>query len=149
LKQRFCSLFGEARTASGQTVAELTVSTADDGRPAALLRLPLGVRLARGVDVAAVSAPQGFGADRPGPQKRASPLRLRLLRCDAQGCMTLLPLTPRDIAVLDAGGGLSLRFVYASERPAWPALRSAADDVSVTARIDGAGFHDAVAASMR
>lgn len=134
LGHRFCSL--EATPSPlGATSVALTVSTGDDGRPAALLRLPLGLSLPFGVRI----KPLGPGGGEP-------ERRIAVALCSAASCEAVWSLSPGDIASLRAGSGLrisvrSWRFV--------PPGRSNSPPAPAVATIDGHGFAEAVAASLR
>lgn len=133
LGHRFCSL-NAAPTPIGTGTIALTVSTGDDGRPAALLRTPFGLSLPFGVRVKA-------HADGPGEPERRIPMAL----CSATACEAIWSLSPGDIAALRSGRGLRIavqgwRFGGFSRAKAAPA--------PVYATIDGRGFADAVAASL-
>ena len=132
LGRRFCSLRA-ASTALGAGRLDLTVSTGDDGRPAALLHLPLGLSLPFGVHVKA--AGQG-GSER----------RIPIALCSATACEAAWSLGAGDIAALHTGPGLKI--VVQGWRFAVPGRHDPAP-VPVAASIDGDGFKEAVAASLR
>ena len=101
IKQRFCSLFTAGADAAGRPVTGLTVSTSDEGRPAAMIRLPHGVSIKRGLEV--LTGPPAGNAPPPAKQplkEKAAVLKLAFPSCDAQGCITLWNLTPKQIAAL-------------------------------------------------
>ena len=134
LGQRFCSL-SAAPVALGAASVALTVSTGDDGRPAALLRLPLGLSLPFGVHI------KPLGSGRGEPERRV-PVAL----CSAASCEAVWSLGPGDIAALRTGSGL--RISVRTWRFGLPG-RHDAGDAPLTATIDGHGFAEAVAASLR
>lgn len=101
LRQRFCSLRSAAALARGGVMA-LTVTTTDDGRPAGLLQLPLGLVLSSAVEIAPLGVP-------PATAKKAT-ARVGMVSCDAQGCGTVFLLSPLHLAALSGGKGLVVRF---------------------------------------
>lgn len=148
LNQRFCSLkAAAARNPYGQTVA-VDVSTDDDGRPAALLHLPLAVSVPFGVRVA--TAPRVAA---PGRGRRIAPTgrTVAIARCDARECLAVLSLAPSDLTALDGGAGLTL--TTCATRPG--GLEFATDlarsgcAVRLASPLSGAGFRAAVQASLR
>lgn len=137
LQRRFCSLSTAAHPSHGALLASLTISTGQDGRPAALLVLPHGVFLPDGVSLKAEGA-------------KATPRRLRMTACDANACQLVYEPARTEIGVLRSGGALRFSFEI------WSAP-SAADAASlsdskrrrqVTVMISGAGFQQALAAGM-
>ena len=132
LGRRFCSLRSTPAALDAGTL-DLTVSTGDDGRPAVLLHLPLGLSLPFGVHVKA--AGQG------GPERRI-PIAL----CSATACEAVWSLGAGDLAALRAGPGLKI--IVQGWRFAVPGRHDPAPAPAV-AMIGGDGFTEAVAASLR
>lgn len=139
LGHRFCSLSGAptpvGAAPDGAATLALTVSTGDDGRPAALLHLPLGLSLPFGVRIKPL-APSGGESER----------RVAIALCSATGCEAVWSLSPGDLAALRAGPGL--RITVRGWRFGFPRRHDGAP-APVAATIDGRGFADAVAASLR
>lgn len=134
LGNRFCSMVAAPVNVGSGTVT-LTISTGDDGRPAALLRLPFGLSLSYGVRIGALRSARNE------PQRRV-PVAL----CSATACEAVWSLSQSDIAALRVGPGLRLsvrgwRFNGAG--------RQGAELAPVSATVDGIGFSDAVTASTR
>lgn len=130
LGRRFCSLRAAPATLGAGTL-DLTVSTGDDGRPAALLHLPLGLSLPFGVHVKAAG-----GGDR----------RIPIALCSAKACEAVWSLGAGDIAALRAGPGLKItvqgwHFAVPGRHDPAPAPAAAV--------IGSDGFTEAVAASLR
>ena len=141
LRQRFCSLRSLAYDSNGKPVAGIVVSTADNGRPAALLTLPYGVSLTR--PVAVFTEPKGG-------KGKAARIDMRPVICADDGCKIVWPLTGADIAALR--GGTDFHVVYAVT----PALNDFPGPVLVQrnalvveGRVAGAGFDEAVLASLK
>ena len=141
LRQRFCSLRSFAYDSHGKPVADIVVSTADNGRPAALLTLPYGVSLTR--PVAIFTAPKGG-------KGKAARIDMRPVMCADDGCKIVWALTGADIAALR--GGADFHVVFA----ATPALNDFPGPVLVQrnaqvvdGRVIGAGFDEAVLASLQ
>jgi invasion protein IalB len=144
LRQRFCSLETLGRDAAGAARVGLTVSTADDGKPAALLRLPFGVLLRDGVEVS-------VSPGAPPPKGRAQPIdppmRLQVVTCDSKACLTAWSLTASQLAALNGAGAIKFRFrALAADRLGMNLAQSAAP---VEATISCLGFADAVQATLK
>ena len=148
IKQRFCSLFTAGADAAGRPVTGLTVSTSDEGRPAAMIRLPHGVSIKRGLEV--LTGPPAGNAPPPAKQplkEKAAVLKLAFPSCDAQGCITLWNLTPKQIAALSSGGTLRIKFTTLRSRYLWMTPPTGWQVAQEEAVIDGAGFGDAIKAT--
>ena len=144
LSKRFCSLATEPQDAGGQSAASLVVSTGDDGKPAALLRTPVGVNIAAGVEIA-VDAPAAKGK----PAARLAK-RIDYLSCESASCVVIWSVSPQELAALNDGGAIRMRYERVREIPLF-ALRIAAPQrsLAVEALAKGAGFKDAVTASLK
>lgn len=143
-RRRFCSLFGAGQT-EGKMVGDIVVTTTREGQPAAMLHLPYGVSLRSGLTVAAASGGAIAGSRR---EKTSRVTKLAFVTCDAQGCMTLWPLTTVQLNALITGGMLIVRFksmTVANMAGPTPILIGAADREMV---ISGLGFSEAVSASI-
>lgn len=150
LGRRFCSLkAAAARDGDGRTVT-VDVSTGDDGRPAALLHLPLAVSIPFGVRVA-FPGPGPALQPRGTKAGRATERTIPIASCDGRECLAVWSLGPADLGSLDAGAGLT--FTYCTAVPG--ALEFATDlnrrgcGVRRAATLSGLGFRDAVQASMK
>lgn len=151
LKQRFCSL--RAKPSSNPYVAALSidVSTGDNGRPAALLHLPLAVSVAFGVEVA-VDSRSNAGLWR----KSRTPIKVEAARvaidtCDEQECLAAWSLPASSIQALNASAGLHFTFCATQTDPLEFAvdLRRQSCRVKTLGFVSGLGFRDAIEASMR
>lgn len=134
LGHRFCSLKAAPATL-GTATLDLTVSTGDDGRPAALVRLPFGLSLPFGVRVKAL-----------GPGAAEAERRIGVALCSAASCEAVWTLSAGDLAALKSGAGLRLtvqgwRFAPGAGRGATPR--------PATTTVGGSGFAAAIAASLR
>ena len=121
LKQRFCSLRTSVKAADGAILAGLTVSTGQDGRPAALLVMAARDITRYGIEIgvpapASTSQPRGQGA--PGVKeavvakpKTPAAIRVYPAACTADVCQLVWTLSTEQIAALNSGGGLQLRYV--------------------------------------
>lgn len=150
LGRRFCSLKAAAiRPGDGRTVP-VDVSTGDDGRPAALLHLPLAVSIPFGVRVAPADPPPATGPH-GGKAARSRSRTVAIASCDGRECLAVWSLAPADLRSLDAGVGLTL--TYCAARPG--ALEFAPDldrrgcGVVLATVLSGLGFRDAVQASLK
>jgi invasion protein IalB len=156
LRRRFCDMRADGQGA-GFTVS-LTVTTSDTGEPAGLLRLPLGVALAAPVTVAVQAesaAPAPTTAKKPARGKTAAPApkdeatRLRILACEAAGCMTVWPVSRGQLAALAQGRPLVVAFQALKPIPVIASLDPWSQTVALQATIPGEGFAAAVEASTK
>jgi invasion protein IalB len=147
LRQRFCSLAALGRDATGEARVGLTISTADDGKPAALLRLPFGVVLRDGIEV--IVSP---GAPTPSaPKVRAPPaepsIRLQVVTCDKTACLTAWSLTPFQLAALNGAG--AIKFRYRALLAGRLGMDIAQSGTPVEATVECLGFAEAVQATLK
>lgn len=144
-RRRFCSLFGAGQT-EGKMVGGIVVTTTREGQPAAMLHLPYGVSLRSGLTVAAAPGGAIAGSRR---EKTNRVTKLAFVTCDAQGCMTLWPLTTAQSNALITGGMLIVRFksvTVANMAGPTPILAGVVEREIV---ISGLGFSEAVSASIK
>lgn len=140
LGQKFCSMRTVARSADGTVVAAITVSTDGAGRPAAIVTLPFGVSLGGGVRISYPEAARGGG--------RTSIRTLRPSQCDGLGCQVVWPLDAGAINHLRDGRTIGLAFARRTAA-SFADLDLVPGSTTIGGTIDGAGFADALAASMR
>ncbi|HXW19732.1 MAG TPA: invasion associated locus B family protein [Roseiarcus sp.] len=144
LRQRFCSLEALGRDAAGAARVGLTISTADDGKPAALLRLPFGVLLDDGVEVS-------ISPGAPAPKGRAQPvdppMRLQVVTCDAKACLTAWGLTASQLAALNGAG--AIKFRYRAISAGRLGMNLAPSAAPVEAVVSCRGFAEAVQATLK
>lgn len=149
LKQRFCSLKASFYDASHQPIAEVLVSTGDNGRPAAMFRVALGAHIGSGVRVwlEPITA-GGRAAAKPQPQPNSR--QLDYVVCDRTLCAAVWSLGPADIKALNAGATLRARitrlraFSPMSAPIAAPQYLQAVEGV-----VAGEGFSQAVNATLK
>jgi invasion protein IalB len=158
LKKRFCSLRTSIVTKDGVAVAELTVSTGQDGRPAALLRISAPLVSGGRVEIAAPTpvaktSPQKLPKATPAAQGQVKPAAspptlLKAVSCDTQICTFIWTLRAEQIKALNDGNDLNL---LAIAGPDLPDLASFAPQKprTLTLQIPSTGFKDAVAVSLR
>ena len=161
LKQRFCSLNTIARDATGATVAALTVSTGEDGRPAALLRIPASSGPNGRVEIAVMakpSAPAGStaAAKTPPPSKPSEQVtHLRPPACDPAICTVVWTLPPAHIKALNLGGAIQVRYPKPVSEQDLAALQTGRFSLAppprpmISGTIDTGGFAAAVDASIK
>lgn len=141
LNRRYCSLYADLRGPGGG--ARMTVSTGDDGRPAALLRAPHGLILSRPIHLRyARQGAVGAGArfDRP----------LRPFACDRQGCVIVWTLGAVELERLRRGDALSLHYFRWRQPPyASAELASPRHHIAQQLTVPGRGFAEAVAAALK
>ena len=162
MKKRFCSLRTLVRDGGGRVVAALTVSTGEDGRPAALLAMAAasfneaGIEVSAVADAGASAAGKGGaggtgGKDKPkGAAKAAAVVKVYPAACTGETCQMVWTLPGDHIAALSSGGGLQLR--YTAPVPGVSSLAGAlkggfAHPVVVV--VVGKGFAAAVEASVK
>ena len=145
LKQRFCSLYGKGRSLEGRILLGIVVTTSDDGRPAAMLKMPLGIRLSSDVEVSIGNS--GSLKTTKGLAKADTLTRLRIVRFDLNYCMTLWQLTPLQIAALSGHGALRISFKVPQARFKWTTLSPPAEDKIVEASILSDGFRETLSAT--
>lgn len=144
LHQRFCSLYTEPQDASGAKAANLVISTGDDGKPAALLRTPVGVNIASGLQIV-LDAPAAKGRLTP-----ASTRHIDYLRCESGACVLIWRLSQAELSALNAGAAMRLRFERVREIPLFAAhIASSERSLLVEAVARGDGFSAAVGASLK
>ena len=156
MKKRFCSLRTKLVGADGKVVAALTISTGEDGRPAALLRMGAASFNETGIDVSANAAqPAGPGktADKNKAGIKEKPpaiTRLYPAACEAEICQMIWTLPQDHIAALNAGAGLRLRFTApAAGVSQLASALSANKSKLVDVVIQGRGFAAALEASLK
>lgn len=144
LKQRFCSLRSVIKSAMGIPVANLTVSTGQDGRPAGLLVMAAQQVTRFGVEVLA-TAPLVSSAATDAKSKPRPAMRVYPASCAADICQLVWSLPPVQIDALNTGGGLILRYVPPSQGASEPAPAGRVVDIPIAAD----GFAAAVQASLQ
>ena len=145
LHQRYCSLSNEARDADGLVQVALIVSTGDDGRPAALLRISPGVAISSGVLLS-------FALPSLKKQNSVESVNRRIdfVRCDVDACSAVWALTPKEIVGLNSGA--VLRFRFQRVRLTSPFAVHAVtpeSSVAIDATMSASGFADAIQESVR
>ena len=147
LRQRFCSLVTLGRDATGAARVGLTVSTADDGKPAALLRLPFGVVLRDGIEVIVSPGATSSPAPKGRAQPAEPPMRLQVVTCDKTACLTAWSLTPSQLAALNRAGAIKFRYrALVADRLGMDIAQSGAP---VEATVECLGFAEAVQATLK
>lgn len=145
LKQRYCSLRSSTlRTSDGRgTVVD--VSTGDDGKPAALLHLPVAVSVAFGVSVDA-----GTVAVK-GSRTAKAQRKLTIVTCNDKECLAVWNLRAPDIQALNTGSGVT--FTVCTTRPGNLEFATDLRQKSCAAKMAGllpsTGFKEAIQASVR
>jgi invasion protein IalB len=161
LQKRFCSLRSAVLNVRGERAGEVTISTGQDGRPAALLRLRAALVGAGFVEIASVQAEPAIApnaATAPGKtsgkrKATASPpvvpaTRLRPVVCDASVCTLIWTLRLDQIDALNDGNGLSLQMTTGGDPGNLaPVQAKPRDDTQIN--ISATGFKDAVARSLQ
>lgn len=162
MKKRFCSLRTTVRDGTGRVVAALTVSTGEDGRPAALLRMASASFDEKGIEVSAVvdaagaavaggkSAGAGGDGATKGKSKMATATKLYPAACKDEVCQMVWTLPPDHIVALSSGRGLQLR--YTTPKPGVSSLAGALKGAvaqPVVVVVASKGFAAAVEASVK
>jgi len=106
LHQRFCSLASFAMDPTSGIGIGIIVSTTADGRPAAILQLPVSAALHEPVTVSVLEA-HAYHSQR---QSRHSTHRLGIVACGPSACTTVWALLPAEIRALATGDSFTFRF---------------------------------------
>ena len=144
LKRRFCNLTSLAAAADGKFYVAIVVSTTDDGKPAALLRMPLMVSLREGVDIVTTSLP---GAKGKAKTAKAKKRHVDFASCEQQVCTTILPLQLADLATLSGRGSMNLRVFVLANSAANQVASLLPPSQPIEVVFDGSGFAEALQAS--
>ncbi|MEQ1694677.1 MAG: hypothetical protein ABL901_02450 [Hyphomicrobiaceae bacterium] len=158
MKKRFCSLRTAVKDGSGRVVAALTVSTGEDGRPAALLKMAAASFNEAGIEVSVVAEGAGAAAGAAGVTKAAAKGKSKApavtkvypAACTGLVCQMVWTLPADQIAALSAGSGLQLR--YTTPAPGVSSLAGALKGGApqpVVVAVPGKGFAAAVDASVK
>jgi invasion protein IalB len=151
LKQRFCSL----RTMivhDGQSLAHVTVSTGQDGRPSAMVQM-LAKLVGSGALEISVPAAAALVPTPPKPatKPKSAPsvalTRLRPVTCTAEACTLIWTLKPEQISALNDGRGLAL-LATAGTAPGLT-LPEPSKPVGTRLTVSARGFADAVSRSVQ
>ncbi len=152
MKKRFCSLRSLLKDGNGAVVAALTISTGEDGRPAALLKMAAETFDETGLEVAVSETADAASTKPAGKTKPKSPpaIRVHPAACNGGVCQMVWTLVPAHIEALSAGAGLRLRYTQptAGQSSLGQALKGAVAK-PVTVLIPSAGFAAAVEASVK
>ena len=140
LRQKFCSLSSSAYDSQGLAQAAILVSTADDGSPAAIITLPLGMALRK---------PVMLGAGKAKSSQASAGRLVTPAFCAEDGCKIIWRLSAQDIAGLRNGADLRLSFVAAAHQPGDDPFARHRQAALLNLTIHAAGFNDAVADSVR
>ncbi len=146
LNRRFCNLTSLAAAADGRFFVSIVVSTTDDGKPAAVLRMPLLASLREGIEVVTKAVRPEKAKDKFAKTVKR---HIDFVSCEQQICTSILPLQIADLAVLSGRGSMNLRVhVLASGAEDQPAsLLPPSKALNVV--FDGAGFAEALQASQK
>ena len=150
LKQRFCSLKTGIVSSDARIVGVIDMSTGDNGRPVALIHLPLGVLVPSGVEVSLADAATSSKKGNRGERRAFQSHRLAITACDPSQCLAVWTLDGAELAALQGIGKLRLRYKTVSSVTAMPlSLVPLYSQTSVEASISSAGFALAVKASLQ
>lgn len=146
LRQRFCSLKTMLRDTERRMIAELIVSTGDNGRPAALLRVRIGAHIGAGARLRIETGAQPSGKKAPPRPDR----RLDFVSCDARACSAVWSLAADEIKALNAGASVRIRVTQVRAlSPLAPNIASPERLTLIEAVAAGAGFSQAVASTLK
>lgn len=155
MKKRFCSLRSTLKDSQGRIVAALTISTGEDGRPAALLRMAANEFDETGIEIAALAPPAAAKptGNKDGAKSKPKPpaaTKLYPAACAADICQMVWTLPVDHIEALNAGSGLRMRYFRSMPRQSSlaTALKSA-PPAAIEVLIPAAGFSAAVDASTK
>ena len=144
LNRRFCNLTSLAAAADGKFFVAIVVSTTDEGKPAAILRMPLLVSLREGVDVVtkALSEPKSKKK-----LAKADKRHVDFVSCEQQICTSVLPLQMTDLAALSGRGSMNLRIFVLANGAANQSASLLPPSKPLDVVFDGNGFAEALRAS--
>lgn len=146
LRQRFCSLKARIHDPGGRMIAEMIVSTGDNGCPAAMLHIGAGVHIGSGAKLW-LEPVQLKGAKKA----VAKPARqLYFISCEVRFCTAVWSLAGEDIAALNAGASVRLRVVQV--KPFGPLTASIASPerlIALDGAAEGGGFAQAIASTLK
>ncbi len=140
-KRRFCSLSTFGTDASGRRVAHLTVSTSDEGKPAAMLRLPFGTVFEKNVEIHIIRHPEKN-------TQKPEIIKLVVPYCDAQGCLTVFGLKPSHIDALNKKSLFNIHFWIMDSSKHTKIMPDSKSHIPVTTNFSGNGFAEAIKGSM-
>lgn len=148
LNQRFCSLRSAVSADSAGRATYLDVSTGDDGRPAALIHLPLAISVAHGATID-LAPPPGAGKNKKAKTKTAE-RRAPVAMCSARECLAVWTLTPDEVQHLKNGGRYRISLCTLATRTAQfrPSLGNPGCEVKSETLVSGLGFKRALLAAM-
>ena len=146
LNRRFCNVTSLAAAADGKFFVAIVVSTTDEGKPAALLRMPLLVSLREGVEVVIKALP---GTKAKAKFVNAGKRHADFVSCEQQICTSILPLQMADLAVLSGRGSMNLHVFILANVAANQAASSLPKSKPLDVVFDGSGFAEALQASQK
>ncbi len=150
LRQRFCSLKTGLVSTEFGTVGAVDMSTGDDGRPVALLHLPLGVVVPSGVEVLMTSKAAPSNKARRGETRPLQPRRVAIAVCDSTQCLAIWNLNAAEMAALQGTDKLHLRYRLIRSFTAAPvSLVPTSGQTQVEATISPVGFASAIKATLQ
>ncbi|HEV2512622.1 hypothetical protein [Bosea sp. (in: a-proteobacteria)] len=154
-RQRFCSLRSRAFDQLNRPIADIVISTADNGRPAALITTGLGMVATEPLVIATIVPAQPTRTDRKGGRGRPrgemlETTRLAARLCIAAGCQMFWLLTSNDIMALREGRDIHFSYTAAPPPGIFPyPYRYQLRTVTLQAAFRAAGFKEAVEASLQ
>ena len=141
LNQRFCSLFTTAAPEGSAEPISVTVSTSENGRPAAMASFPLMVALKDGVKLHILDK-----AGKAAKQRKAQ-LQVPFSGCDRKSCYLAWELSPGQIGALREGRSIRISYGYVPNGIEAEKLLSGFDPETASIAISGKGFAEALAAT--
>lgn len=160
LKQRFCSLRTAIVDAAGTRVAVMTVSTGQDGRPAALVDMAATHVRGGALEIAVPKLTQAVAQTTPKEKTAtqsksktvapaaASTTRLRPVSCDAGKCSLIWTLKPEQLQALNDGTGLELTVTPGADLSSL-APQHSNQRAAIRLGVSAEGFKDAVGKSLQ
>lgn len=154
-RQRFCSLRSRAFDTLNRPIADIVVSTADNGRPAALITTGLGMLanepLVVATTVPARTPPRGKKGKKATQQaETVETTRLSPRLCNEVGCQMFWALTGNDIMSLRDGRDVRFSYMAAPPPGVFPyPYRYQLQAVTLQAAFRAAGFKEAIEASLQ
>ena len=126
----------------------VTISTGQDGRPAAMLKIAAALVAAGQVAITPTASPPAALAQKPKPQTTQ---RIKPVTCDKAVCTIIWSLNADQIGALNTGAGLHLVATPAAAASSLATLAPTKQPAAKAIEFDipAAGFADAVAVSMK
>ncbi len=145
LNQRFCSLKAVMRDKNGQNIAHVTVSTSDNGKPAAIVRVGAGTHIGTGAHIR-IEPTSVKGVKKPTIIEHP----ISFVTCEKAGCNAIWSLTNAEISALNKGAKIHIRIAHIRPfGPLVPVMSSPERLTMLEGSVEGNGFAQAVNSTLK